>query len=69
MHPRGYAGSGDVVARVIADRLPKTLDLAFASILLVMGVSLPVGMLAAALTGENRNRGFELAFTAATSVV
>jgi peptide/nickel transport system permease protein len=61
--------TNEPVARVIADRLPKTLELALAAILLVMGISLPFGMLAAAFTRENRNRGFELAFTAVTSTM
>jgi peptide/nickel transport system permease protein len=57
------------VARVIADRLPKTLELAAAAMLLVMCASLPLGMLAATLTQNNRNRAFDVAFTAATSTM
>jgi peptide/nickel transport system permease protein len=57
------------VARVIADRLPKTFELAAAATLLVMGLSLPLGMLAAHLTREDRNRPLELGFTAATSAM
>jgi peptide/nickel transport system permease protein len=57
------------VVQVIADRLPNTLELAFAAMLLVMGTSLPLGMVAAALTRDDRNRYFEVAFTAATSAM
>ncbi len=57
------------VAQVIADRLPRTLEPAVAAMLLVMGASLPLGMLAATLTQNNRNRAFDVAFTATTSTM
>jgi peptide/nickel transport system permease protein len=57
------------VAQVIADRLPKTLELAITAMLLVIGASLPLGMVAAALTRDDRNRAFDVAFTAATSTM
>ncbi|MFI4981763.1 MAG: ABC transporter permease, partial [Nevskiales bacterium] len=59
----------EAVVQVIADRLPKTLELAIAAMLLVMGASLPLGMVAAALTRDDRNRFFDVAFTAATSTM
>jgi peptide/nickel transport system permease protein len=61
--------TNEPVNQVIADRLPKTLELALAATLLVISVSLPAGMLAAALTREDRNRVFELGFTAVTSTM
>ncbi len=61
--------TSEPVVQVIADRLPKTLELAFAAMLLVMGTSLPLGMFAAALTRNDRNRVFEVAFTATTSAM
>ncbi len=56
------------VTKMIADRLPKTTQLAFIALLLVMALSVPLGIVLGALTREGRNRHAELAFTAVTSV-
>ncbi|MGQ0548529.1 MAG: ABC transporter permease [Armatimonadota bacterium] len=60
--------TSEPVTKVIADRLPKTGQLALVSLLLVLALSVPLGMIAGALTREGRNRGAEVAFTAVTSV-
>jgi peptide/nickel transport system permease protein len=59
--------TGEPVAQVIADRLPKTFELAFGAMLAVIVLSVPLGMTAAGLTQQDRNRGLELVFTATTA--
>jgi peptide/nickel transport system permease protein len=61
--------TNEPVVRVIADRLPKTLELAAAAMLAVMMLSVPLGMTVAAITRNDRNRGFELVFTAITATM
>jgi peptide/nickel transport system permease protein len=56
------------VTKVIADRLPKTAQLALVALLLVMILSVPLGMIIGAVTREGRHRRVEVAFAAATSV-
>ncbi len=57
------------VAKVIADRLPKTLYLAAVSVALMLAVAVPLGLVAAGLTWGNRNRPVDLGFTLLTSVM
>jgi peptide/nickel transport system permease protein len=56
------------VTKVIADRLPKTAQLALVALLLVMTLSIPLGMIVGALTREGRHPRAEVAFAAVTSV-
>ncbi len=60
--------TGEPVAKVIADRLPKTAQLAGLALVLVLGLSIPFGILLGAFTREGRHRRLELAFAAFTSV-
>jgi peptide/nickel transport system permease protein len=57
------------VTDVIRTRIGNSLELAGASLLLVMLVSIPGGMLAGALTREGRHPRGEIGFTAVTSVM
>jgi peptide/nickel transport system permease protein len=57
------------VSQVIAQHAPSSLELAGVSVLLVMVVSIPLGILIGAVTREERHKRFELGFTAVTSVV
>jgi peptide/nickel transport system permease protein len=57
------------VSEIIANRLPKSAQLAAVSLLLVMLVSVPFGLAAGALTRDGRHRRFEVGFTAVSSVV
>lgn len=57
------------VAKIIADRLPKTLWLATASVLLMVVVAVPLGLAVAAATHGDRNRRLDLAFVGTTSVL
>jgi peptide/nickel transport system permease protein len=56
------------VARIIADRLPATLELAIAAFVLAIVIAVPVGTLLGVLTRGGRARRTELAFTT-TSVI
>jgi peptide/nickel transport system permease protein len=56
------------VARIIAQRLPPTLELAVLAFLVAISVSVPLGVLMGVLTRRGRRRRTELGFTA-TSVV
>jgi peptide/nickel transport system permease protein len=56
------------VTQIISQGLSPSLQLAAAALLLVMVISIPLGLVAAALTQEGRHRRFELAFTTITSV-
>jgi peptide/nickel transport system permease protein len=70
---RGDFGSSFItrepVGRMIGQRIGTSLQLAAASLALVLLVAIPLGMLAGALTREGRHRRGEVAFTAVTSVV
>lgn len=57
------------VTEVISQRVGNSMQLAAVSLALVLVVSVPVGMLAGALTREGRHKRAEVAFTAVTSVV
>jgi peptide/nickel transport system permease protein len=61
--------TGEPVAKVIADRLPKTLYLAAVSVALMLIVAVPMGLIAAGLTWGNRNRAVDLGFTVLTSLM
>jgi peptide/nickel transport system permease protein len=61
--------SREPVARIIAQRVGTSVQLAAASLALVLVVAIPGGMLAAHLTREGRHKRGEVAFTATTSVV
>jgi peptide/nickel transport system permease protein len=54
------------VSEIIADRLPNTARLAGIAFLVILGISLPLGMLAAVATRDGRRRGTELMFTSMT---
>jgi peptide/nickel transport system permease protein len=56
------------VTEIIASRLPKSGALAACALLLIMLFSVPLGLVAGALTQEGRHRRLEVAFTAVTSV-
>lgn len=61
-------GSGQSVAQVIADRLPLTAEVALLGMLVVLGVSIPLGMAVAVACRGGRRRGLDTSFTAATSI-
>jgi peptide/nickel transport system permease protein len=56
------------VTQLLSATVPPSLELAGTALALVLIVSIPGGMLAAALTKDGRNRHGEVAFTTATSV-
>jgi peptide/nickel transport system permease protein len=55
------------VTNILAVHIGNSLELAVVAVILVLGLSMPVGMIAAALTQENRHPVGELIFTAVTS--
>lgn len=57
------------VAEVISQRIGYSIQLAVVSLALVLILSVPIGMVAGALTRDNRHRLTEIAFTSTTSVV
>lgn len=57
------------VTRIIADRLPKTLQLAAVAVVLMLAISVPFGLVAAGLTWGGRNRPVDVGFTVATSLM
>lgn len=57
------------VWRVIADRLPATLEIAGLAFAVTMAVSVPLGVTMAALTRGGRRRRTELTFTASSVVI
>ncbi len=59
--------TGEPVSKVIASRLPFTAQLAFASIVLVLLISVPLGMAIAVACQGGRRRWLDSAFTGATS--
>lgn len=60
--------TSEPVTKIIADRLPETGQLALVALFLVLLLSVPLGMIAGALTREGRNRGAEITFTTVTSI-
>lgn len=61
--------SGEQVSHIIATRLPSTLQIAVLAFAVVLVVSFPVGVLAAACTRDGRRPRGELAFTSVTSML
>jgi peptide/nickel transport system permease protein len=57
------------VSEIIGNRLPNTAALAGLAFVVIMGLSIPLGMIAAILTRDGRRRGTELAFTTTTGVL
>jgi len=57
------------VSRIIADRLPATLELAVAAFLLAVVLAIPIGALLGVLTRGGRARRTELAFTTTSVIV
>jgi peptide/nickel transport system permease protein len=57
------------VTELISQRIGYSLQLAGLSLLVILALAVPIGMVAAALTREGRHRKGELAFTSATSVL
>lgn len=56
------------VAKVVADRFPKTVQLAVTALAIVMLGAVPLGLLFGALTREGRRRRLEIGFAAVTSL-
>jgi peptide/nickel transport system permease protein len=56
------------VSKIIADRFPKTAQLAAVALALVLIISIPFGIIAGAITREGRNQRFEMVFMAVTGV-
>jgi peptide/nickel transport system permease protein len=54
------------VTQVIGDRLPRTASLAGIAFVVIMGLAVPIGMVAAILTRDGRGRRTEAAFTVTT---
>ena len=54
------------VSEIIAERLPNTARLAGIAFLVILGLAVPLGMLAAVATRDGRRRGTELMFTTVT---
>jgi len=61
--------SGYAVTAVIAQRIGSSIQLAAASLAVVLLVSIPGGLLAAALTREGRHKNAEVILTGTTSVL
>ncbi|GAA4750221.1 ABC transporter permease [Nocardioides endophyticus] len=57
------------VSTIIADRLPKTLELAGAGFVLAVGIGIPLGLLVGALTRDGLRPRLSAAFTGTTSFV
>lgn len=57
------------VARVIADRLAKTVWLAATAVAAMLAVAVPLGLAVAGLTAGGRRRWLDLGFTAVTSAL
>lgn len=57
------------VAQLLAERIPNSLELAFASLFLVLLLGVPIGITAGAMTSNGRHRRGEVGFTSITSVV
>ena len=54
------------VSEIIADRLPNTARLAALAFVLILGLAIPLGMIAAVLTRDGRRRGTEMLFVTTT---
>ena len=54
---------------IISSRLPNTAALAGIAFVVIMGLSIPIGMVAAVLTRDGRRRGTDLAFTSVTGLL
>lgn len=57
------------VATIIAERLPRTLELAGAGFVLAVGIGIPLGLLIGALTREGTRSALSASFTGVTSFV
>jgi len=57
------------VSQIIANRLPATLEIAGYAFVVTMAISVPLGVVMAALTRGGRRRRTELAFTASSVVI
>jgi peptide/nickel transport system permease protein len=56
------------VSQIIAERLPNSLAIAGLAFIVIMGLSIPIGMLAAVATRDGRGRRTEVAFTTTTGL-
>lgn len=57
------------VSDIIAARLPNTAELAGISFAVIMLLAVPIGMVAAVVTRDGRNRGADLGFTSVTGLL
>ena len=57
------------VFEVIASRLPATLELAVLTVVTVLLVGIPIGLIFAALTRNGRRRGVEIGYTATSGTI
>jgi peptide/nickel transport system permease protein len=57
------------VSQILTERTGPSLQLASLSLLLVLGLSIPGGILAGAVTREGHHKKIEIAFTGVTSIV
>jgi peptide/nickel transport system permease protein len=60
--------TGEPVVDIIRRGAPRTATLAFVSLAIILGVSIPLGIVAGHLTRDGRNRRFEVLFTAVTTL-
>jgi len=63
-----FTFDGEPVNQLISQRIGSSLQLASTSLVVLLLVSIPAGMLAGGLTKENRHRWWEVAFIGSTSV-
>ncbi|MFI6811854.1 ABC transporter permease [Nonomuraea sp. NPDC050328] len=61
--------TGERVSDIVGERLPATLELAFAAVPLTLLLAVPLGMWLAARTENGRRRGTELVFTTVSGFV
>lgn len=61
--------SGQPVSQIIGERSGASLELAASALVLVLLLSIPIGMVAGALTREGRHRRFDVVVSGTTSVV
>jgi peptide/nickel transport system permease protein len=61
--------TNEPVTQLISERMGKSAQLAGAALAVVLLISIPLGMFAAAFTREGRHRRFEVAFVGATSLL
>ncbi|PBC40640.1 peptide ABC transporter permease [Rhodococcus sp. ACPA4] len=57
------------VLEVIGTRLPATLELAFLTVITVLVIGIPLGLIFAALTRGGRRRGVEIGYTATSGTI